>query len=66
MTDEQQAAYVNANAVAALIEAMGMTATNASWINAGQDPVYLQPHFEALIEKYGIHHNSMMSLFHGV
>ena len=64
MTDEQKAAYVNANAVAALIEAIGMTVTNTCWVNNGQDPEHLQPHFEALIEKYGISQNEMLKLFH--
>jgi len=58
MTDEQKAAYVQANAAAALIEAMGMVVANAQ----GK---YREEHFQEVIVKYGIYHNALMSLFHG-
>lgn len=59
MTDEQKAAYVQAQAAAALIEAMGMVAANT------QGKAYREEHFQEVIVKYGIHHNALMSLFHG-
>ena len=58
MTDEQKAAYVQANAIAALIEAMGMVVANV------QGKTYREEHFQEVIVKYGIYHNAMMSLFH--
>jgi hypothetical protein len=62
MTDEQKAAFINAQAAAALIEAIGMHSDNMQYPEA-------QPHdresFQKLILEYGIHHNAIVGLFHG-
>ena len=63
MTPEQEAAYVQANATAALIEAMGMMANNQNRLAQGISIQYGQSDFQALIEKYGIHHNAIMRLY---
>jgi len=63
MTVEQSAAYVQAQASAALIEAMGMHATNQQRAVEGASPAYTDVDFNALIERYGIHHNAVCGLF---
>jgi nitrous oxidase accessory protein NosD len=64
MTNEQKAAYVQAQAAAALIEAMGMAAENMQRSHQGASIAYDEKAFLAIIEKYGIHHNSVIGLFH--
>ena len=66
MTDEQKAAYVNAQAAAALIEAMGMVAENQSRERQGKAQAYGEKSFFDLPYTYGLHHNTAMSLFHGI
>lgn len=63
MTPEQKAAYVNAQAVSALIEAIGMAAENQQRAQAGLSLAYPESSFTALIEKYDIHHNALCSFF---
>lgn len=58
MNAAQGAAYVNAQAACALIEAMGMIAANKA-TPPDQPPPFGKEHFDALIEKYGIHHNAI-------
>jgi len=65
MTEEQKAAYVNAQATAALIEAMGMAAENMQREQHGQSIAYNEKAFQDVIEKWGIHHNAVIRLFHG-
>ena len=48
-------------AVQALIEAMGMMAENQQRIHRGESLAYTEESFSALIEKYGIHHNAIIS-----
>ena len=61
MTEEQKAAYVNAQACCAFVKAVGMMAANM------QHPTE-QPHtkkdFDDLIVEFGIHHNGVVGLFH--
>lgn len=64
MTPEQEAAYVNAQSTAAMIEAMGMFAVNQKLLQVGDPPRYLFEDFTMLINQYGIHHNATISLFH--
>ncbi len=66
MTDEQKAAYIQAQAVAALIEAMGMAAENMQRSHQGASIAYDEKAFLEIIEKYGIHHNAVIGLFHGM
>lgn len=58
MTPEQNAAYVMAQSACALIEAMGMQADNQQH---PQDQPYTGQDFAALIERYGIHHNAVIT-----
>lgn len=63
MTPEQQAAYVISQSVSALIEAMGMTAENRHRLSVGNSVAYGEEAFQAVIERYGIQHNAILSLF---
>jgi len=65
MTDEQKTSYVQAQAVAALIEAMGMAAANLWRVQQDMDIQYDEGAFQAVITRYGLHHNDIMELFHG-
>lgn len=51
MNKEQRAAYINAQATAALIEAMGMVAENQQRAYRGEAMAYVASHFEVVIEK---------------
>lgn len=55
MTPEQQAAFVNAMAVAALIEAMGMVAENELRKQQGHTIAYSEEAFQALVEQIHRH-----------
>ena len=65
MTDEQKAAYVMAMAACAMAEVAGMQAENAHRANGGLGVLYGEDAFGAVLDKYGIHHNTVLSLFHG-
>jgi hypothetical protein len=54
MTDKTQAAYLISQAVAAIIEAMGMQAANSQF---PEDQPHLEKDFLSLLDKYGLHHN---------
>jgi hypothetical protein len=66
MTPEQKAAYVFAQASCALIEALGMVATNQERERHGFALAYGEEAFAQLLKTYGIDQNSTLSLFHGV
>ncbi len=61
MTPEQQAAYVNSQVACALIEAQGMVAENMQRAALGQSMAYVEDDFAAIINKYGIHHNAVLT-----
>jgi hypothetical protein len=63
VTDEQKAAYIISMAVSALIEAMGMHAHNMHQQALGESEMYPEEAFTKLIEKHGIHHNGVLTLF---
>lgn len=63
MREEHKPAYVHAMAIAAMIEAMGMQAENQHRLNCGNAVAYGDEAFNALIEKYGIHHNALITTF---
>jgi hypothetical protein len=63
MTEEQQAAYISAQAVCALIKAMGMAAENMQRQQLGQSMVYGEDAFNVVIEEFGIHHNAVIGFF---
>jgi len=65
MTDEQKASYVLTQVAAALIEAMGMAAANLWRVQQDMDIQYDEGVFQAIITRYGLHHNNIMELFHG-
>jgi len=64
VTEEQEAAYVQAMATCAMVDAMGMQAANAQRAIRGESMAYTDTDFFGLVEKYGIGHNSVLSLFH--
>lgn len=66
MNESQQVAYVQAMSAGALIEAMGMQAENSQRAIRGESPAYAEKQFSDLINKWGIHHNAVLSLFQGV
>lgn len=58
-TPEGRAAYINAMTASAMIEAMGMAAENDQH---SENQPYQKKDFDALIEKYGIHNNGVITL----
>lgn len=60
MTENQQAAYVIAQAACATITAMGMQADNDQH---PEDQPHTKEDFDALIEEWGIHHNAVLGEF---
>jgi len=64
MNDEQKAAYVMAQAACALIEAQGMVAVNKTRELRGESLAYVEEDFMAVINKYGIDHNSVLGTFY--
>lgn len=57
-----RAAYVFSQSVAGLIEAMGMVAENKQREVEGFPPTYTQKEFLALLDAYGLHHNSVTKM----
>lgn len=65
MSEEQQAAYIIAQSVCAMIEAMGMQSENTQRLHRGESIAYGEDAFNVVIEKYGIHHNAVIGFFRG-
>ena len=63
MTPEQQAAYVFAQSVSALIEAMGMISDNMDRARKGESQAWYNEEFNNLIDKYGISHNAVLGTY---
>lgn len=63
MTPAQAAAYIMAQTECAAAERAGMQARNAQDIAHGTSPYYGRDCFVALVSKYGIHHNAVLSCF---
>ena len=63
MTEEQSAAYVNAQTIAARAEVEGMVAENQQRAACGNAMAFDGADFETVIEKYGLHHNALIALF---
>jgi len=63
MNDSQRAAYVVAQSVAAFAEIQGMVADNQVKQIDKRKPTYGKYQFDQVIEKYGIHHNALLSFF---
>ena len=64
MNDEQNVAYVNAQVACALIEMEAMKAENLIKASRGLPPLFGTKDFNALIEKYGIHYNAVITQFY--
>jgi len=65
MTEEQKAAYVFAQSVAALIELESMCTANAERESRGEPQAYSEEKILSLQCKYGVSHNAVCSVFHG-
>lgn len=63
MTHSQGAAYIAAMTECAAAERAGMEAQNKHNAELGISPLYCKSDFDALIDKYGIHHNAVMTVF---
>lgn len=63
MDDMQKAAYIIAMAACANIEAQGMMAENQVSLHLSSEAKYTKEDFDALADKYGIHHNAVLTLF---
>lgn len=64
MTPEQKAAYVMAQAACAIAEVEGMKAENMQRQQRGESMAYVEDDFAGIADKYGIHHNALITLFH--
>jgi len=63
MTDEQKAAYVMAQSVAAMCELEAMKAANAERESNRQAQAYDETYFRAVIDEFNISHNAVLELF---
>lgn len=66
MDAAQAAAYVIAQAACCNAEIAAMQAANDQSRLAGVVPHYDEQHFLAVPERYGVHHNAVLTLFQGV
>ncbi len=60
MDQQSKAAYIFSQSVAAFIEAQGMIADNLACLMLYESPVYAKEAFQALIDKYGLSHDSVL------
>ncbi len=58
----RNAVYALSQIVCAQAEAMGMAADNHNAFTLGKTPPHLLDSFEKLIERYGIHHNGILTM----
>lgn len=65
MNDAQKAAFINAQAACALAEIAAMQAANALPLSLRGRALYTEDDFRAVPDRYGIHHNAVLTLFHG-
>lgn len=65
MTPEQQAAYVIAMAACAMAEVAGMQAENQQRAHRGESAAYTEGAFTEVINRNGIHHNAVLTMFQG-
>lgn len=65
MTEEQKAAYIYAMATVALAEIAGMQAENQQRECQGDAPAYREDDFAAVVQRNGVHHNAVLTLFQG-
>lgn len=65
MDEAGRAAFIISQAACAIIDAAGMTAENKQREHNGQSMAYVDADFFRLIDKYGIHHNAVVSFIRG-
>lgn len=65
MTDEQKAAFINAQSACAMATIQGMTAENMQRAAVGSSMAYDEAAFLAVIKEYGINRNTVMMFFQG-
>lgn len=63
MTEEQKAAYINAQCVMANAEIQGMIAENQHRMSCGHSVAYCEDAFAVVQDKYGLHHNQVLEFF---
>ena len=63
MTPEERAAFINSQVACALIELAGMQSENEVRKHHGQSPAYPEEAFQALMKKYLIGHNEVITFF---
>ena len=63
MTPEQQAAFINGQVVCAQAEISAMVAENMQRQSLGHSMAYAEGAFMAVIEKYCISHNAVITFF---
>lgn len=63
MTPEQQAAYVNAQAVCALARIAGMMTANSERRDDGKAIAYDEEAFDKVASQFGISHNQLVEFF---
>ena len=61
MDEQQRAAFLISQSVAALIEAMGMHAENMQRKHLGHSMAYTEDSFLRLIERSGVGHNAALN-----
>ena len=61
MNENENAAYIHSQSSCAFIEALGMMSDNMALVAIGRQPVFRGEAFEHLINKYGIHHNAVLT-----
>lgn len=66
MDAAQSAAYIIAQAACVTAEIAAMEAANQWRRDRGVQPTYDEEHFRAVPEKYGVHHNAVLTLFEQV
>lgn len=66
MTPEERAAFLNTQAVAAMIKAMGMQAENKGCEMRGETMLYGEEAFNDLIDEFGIGYNAATSYLRGL
>lgn len=57
--------YATSQIVCAHVEAMGMASDNHMRHFKGEMPVYTHCDFVALMDKYGLHHNAILTTLQG-
>lgn len=62
MNPEQRAAFLNSQVACALAEIAGMQAENQARAYLGQSPAYQEDSFAQISGRYGIDHNSALTL----